>query len=158
MHPKRIAAAAASATALLLFAASCGEATEATETAAETAAETDTAESTSSAAETIRLVSPSEGEAIRTAPPAGLIVLDVRTAEEFAEGHLDGATMVDFYAEDFADQLAGLDRTAPYLLYCRSGNRSGQTATMMRDLGFTDVAEIDGGILAWTDAGLPISQ
>lgn len=103
----------------------------------------------------IRLVSAEEGESIRTDPPEGLVVLDVRTPEEFAEGHLEGAVMLDFYEEDFADQLAELDPDAPYLLYCRSGNRSGQTVELMRELGFTNVADVDGGILAWDEAGLP---
>ncbi len=85
-----------------------------------------------------------------------VIVLDVRTPEEFEEARLDGAIMIDFYDDDFADQLAGLDRDATYVLYCRSGNRSGQTTSIMADLGFTDVADVDGGIIAWQDAGLPI--
>lgn len=104
----------------------------------------------------VRLVTPQDGAAIQADPPADLVVLDVRTTEEFAEGHLDGAIMVDFYAPDFADQLADLDPDVPYLLYCRSGNRSGQAADLMADLGFADVADIDGGIVAWADAGLEI--
>lgn len=103
----------------------------------------------------IRLVSAPEGANIQASPPEGLIILDVRTTEEFAEGHLDGATMIDFYRDDFAEQLEELDPDAPYLLYCRSGNRSGQTTAMMEELGFTNVADIDGGILSWTNAGLP---
>ena len=63
--------------------------------------------------------------------------------------------MVDFYDDDFADQLADLDPDVPYLLYCRSGNRSGQTIGILEELGFADVADVDGGILAWNDAGLP---
>ncbi len=104
----------------------------------------------------IRLVSPTEGAAIEADPPADLVVLDVRTPEEFAEGHLEGAVLVDFYDPDFADQLAELEPDVPYLLYCRSGNRSGQTTALMADLGFTDVADIDGGIVAWEQQGLPV--
>jgi rhodanese-related sulfurtransferase len=66
--------------------------------------------------------------------------------------------MIDFYSPDFADQLAELDPEASYLLYCRSGNRSGRTTEIMADLGFTDVADVDGGILAWTAAGLPVVE
>lgn len=104
----------------------------------------------------IRLVSPTEGADIQENPPDDLVILDVRTPEEFAEGHLDGAIMIDFYEEDFADQLAELDPEVPYLLYCRSGNRSGQTTAIMQELGFTDVADVDGGIVSWVDAGLSI--
>ncbi len=104
----------------------------------------------------LRLVSAADGASIQAEPPADLVILDVRTPEEFAEGHLEGATMLDFYEADFAAQLAELDPDKPYLLYCRSGNRSGQTLEMMRDLGFTDVADVDGGILAWAGGGHPI--
>ena len=83
-------------------------------------------------------------------------MLDVRTPEEFAEGHLDGAVLVDFYDADFADQLAELDPDVPYLVYCRSGNRSGQTLDVMEQLGFTSAVDVDGGIVAWQDAGLPV--
>ena len=101
----------------------------------------------------IRVVSPDDAQAVLTAPPDGLVVLDVRTLEEFEEGHLDGATMIDFYRTDFAVELDKLDKDAPYLIYCRSGNRSGQTRAIMEDLGFTDVRDIDGGAVAWADAG-----
>lgn len=86
------------------------------------------------------------------------IILDVRTPEEFAEGHIDGAINIDFYAPDFRSQLEVLDPEASYVLYCRSGNRSAETATLMADLEFTDVDEIEGGILAWLDAGLPLAR
>ena len=104
----------------------------------------------------LRLVSVQEGAEIQAKPPSDLVILDVRTPEEFAEGHLEGAVMIDFYDLDFADQLAELDPDVPYLLYCRSGNRSGQTLALMEELGFTDVADVDGGINQWQAAGLPV--
>jgi len=88
--------------------------------------------------------------------PDDLVVLDVRTPEEFAEGHLDGALLVDFYSDDFAEQLAELDPDVPYVVYCRSGNRSGQTLPIMEQLGFASASDVDGGIVAWEGAGLPI--
>lgn len=140
-----------------LLAASCGGSNE-PETAS---SEPDAAESSDNAtadaaAAGIRLVSAQDGAAIQDDPPADLVILDVRTPEEFAEGHLEGAVILDFYREDFADQLAELDPDVPYLLYCRSGNRSGQTAEMMEQLGFVDVADVDGGIVSWTEAELPV--
>ena len=90
--------------------------------------------------------------------PEDLIILDVRTPDEFNAGHLDGAVMIDFYESDFADRIADLDRDQPYLMYCRSGNRSGAASELMDELGFTNVAHVDGGILAWLDAGEPIVQ
>ena len=109
---------------------------------------------TTESAPGVRIISATEGAGIQTDPPADLVILDVRTPEEFQDGHLEGAVMLDFYEPDFAARLAELDPDVPYLLYCRSGNRSGQTAALMAGLGFDDVAEVDGGIIAWTGAGL----
>lgn len=106
----------------------------------------------------VRTVGATEAQSVIDDAPTDLVVLDVRTPEEFAEGHLADAVNIDFYAGDFADQLAALDPETPYVLYCRSGNRSGTTAEMMEELGFADVTEVDGGILAWEQAGLPITR
>lgn len=86
---------------------------------------------------------------------SGTVLLDIRTPEEFAEAHIEGALNIDFYAADFADQLGELDRDAPYVVYCRSGNRTAQAMDTFRELGFSEVHEIDGGILSWLAAGLP---
>jgi len=114
------------------------------------------AESAEASAEGLRLVSAQAGADIQANPPDDLVILDVRTPEEFDAGHIEGAIMIDFYAEDFAEQLAQLDPDVPYLLYCNSGNRSGKTVPILDELGFTDVADVDGGIQAWAGAGLPI--
>jgi len=113
----------------------------------------DTAQSTAG----IRVVSASDAETIQAEPPAGLTILDLRTPEEFASGHIEGATMIDFYAPDFRDRLEELDPTQPYLIYCRSGNRSSQTRAILEDLEFADVADVDGGIVAWQSQGLPLT-
>ena len=89
-------------------------------------------------------------------PPEGLVVLDIRTPEEFAEGHIEDALMIDFYDEDFSEQLDALDKSVPYLVYCRSGNRSAQSVSTFEGLGFAEIYELDGGIVAWAGAGLPI--
>jgi phage shock protein E len=104
----------------------------------------------------IQLVQPDDAAATIAAPPDDLVILDVRTPAEFAEGHIDGALMIDFYRDDFAAELAKLDLDVPYVLYCRSGNRSGQTRAMMTELGFGAVDDVDGGVIAWQNAGLPL--
>ncbi|MEZ5230640.1 MAG: rhodanese-like domain-containing protein [Acidimicrobiales bacterium] len=143
--------------ALLTLASACGgsssDATASPDAGTSAAAADDSA---SEGTPGVRVVSVDDALAIAENPPADLVILDVRTADEFAEGHLEGAMMIDFYAEDFAAQLGELDPTVPYLLYCRSGNRSGQAAAMMADLGFVDVADVDGGISAWTGKGFPV--
>lgn len=85
-------------------------------------------------------------------------VIDVRTPEEYAAGHIEGATLVDFYEPDFADRIAELDRDAEYVVYCRSGNRSSQATALMDEQGFEDVNDVDGGIVAWEAAGLPVTR
>ncbi|HLA67982.1 MAG TPA: rhodanese-like domain-containing protein [Acidimicrobiia bacterium] len=103
----------------------------------------------------IEKVDPATASTIAAQP--GTIVLDIRTPEEFAAGHLTGAIDVDFYATDFADRIGALDHAARYVVYCHTGNRSGQAMDLFRQDGFTDVHEIDGGIAAWVAAGLPIT-
>lgn len=146
----------------MLLASACGGSDGSTttasaddESAATTQAPATATEATDSTAGGVRLISATDGAAIQNDPPADLVILDVRTPEEFTEARLDGAVMLDFYREDFADRLAELDPDVPYLLYCRSGNRSGQTADIMKQLGFADVADVDGGIISWSAANLP---
>jgi len=86
------------------------------------------------------------------------IVLDVRTPGEYAQGHIPNATLIDFKAPDFKDNLAGLDRDAAYIVHCRSGGRSTKSLTAFKELGFTNVLHLDGGFLAWQKAGLPIAE
>ncbi len=82
------------------------------------------------------------------------VVIDVRGPDEVAEGAIIGATVLDFNAGEFQAKIGDYDRNAAYLVYCRSGNRSGQAVAIMKELGFTDV--IDAG--AYVDlaaAGAP---
>jgi phage shock protein E len=139
-----------------LLLASCGSDDPATSEGAETAAEATVADGAAEISG-ISTISVETAAAITDNPPDDLVVLDVRTPEEFAEGHLEGAVLVDFYAADFAEQLAALDTDVPYLVYCRSGNRSAQAMGVMEQLGFASAADIDGGIVAWADAGLPVT-
>ncbi len=134
--------------------AACGSDTAAGDTP--TPATTATADAGPSGPTGFATITPDDASAVLADPPDDLVILDVRTPEEFAEGHLDGALLVDFYDPDFADQLAELDPDVPYVVYCRSGNRSGQTLPLMQQLGFGSALDIGGGILAWADAGLPI--
>ncbi|PKL74951.1 MAG: hypothetical protein CVV27_17875 [Candidatus Melainabacteria bacterium HGW-Melainabacteria-1] len=91
-------------------------------------------------------------------PNASWKILDVRTPQEFAQGRIQGADNLDFYLGDFKAQLERMDRNQPMILYCRSGSRSGKTLAIMRELGFRNVYEIQGGILAWQAAGYPLAQ
>jgi Rhodanese-related sulfurtransferase len=65
------------------------------------------------------------------------MVIDVRTPEEFNDGHLEGAERIGIADSDFLQRVDQLDKSADYYIYCRSGNRAGQAINAMRDLGFT---------------------
>ena len=85
----------------------------------------------------------------------GVVILDVRTPAETAEGKIPGAREIDFRAPDFADRIAELDPKKTYLVYCRSGNRSGQATQRMAELGFKKLYNLEGGFLAWSAAEQP---
>lgn len=109
----------------------------------------------SSSTEGLQTVSP-EAAAETMADNPNAIVLDIRTAEEFYAGTIEGSINIDFYAADFAAQLDKLDKDADYVMYCNSGNRSGDAMSTFEDLEFQSVTEIDGGIQAWYADGLPV--
>ena len=87
-----------------------------------------------------------------------VVVLDIRTPEEFKAGHIAGATNINFQATDFAKQIAALPRSETYLLHCASGNRSTQSLPVFKKHEFTTLYHLDGGMKAWEKAGLPVQR
>lgn len=85
-----------------------------------------------------------------------VIILDVRTPEEFASGHIESALNIDFNSGDFANEITRLNPSGNYAIYCRSGSRSGQAASIMHKAGFHDVSNLNGGVIDWTNARLPL--
>ena len=83
----------------------------------------------------------------------GTTIIDVRTPEEFAQGHLPGAINIDIASADFGARVAALDPSAPYAVYCRSGNRSATALAQMASVGITGTYHLGGGIGAWQSAG-----
>jgi thioredoxin len=81
-------------------------------------------------------------------------VVDVRTPEEFASGHLIQAQNVNWMNPDFVANSAKYDKSKPIFVYCKSGGRSHKAAEKLAELGFTNVIEMEGGILKWDAAGL----
>lgn len=77
------------------------------------------------------------------------VILDVRTSGEYNPQHLEDAININFYDVDFSDQLDTLNKEKKYLIHCKSGSRSSQTLTLMEGLGFQEVYNMVGGILAW---------
>jgi rhodanese-related sulfurtransferase len=83
-------------------------------------------------------------------------IIDVRTAEEYANGYIGTAINSDYYSATFTDELNRLDKDRTYLIYCRSGRRSASALDIMRGLDFGEVYNMLGGILQWEAEGLPI--
>jgi rhodanese-related sulfurtransferase len=91
---------------------------------------------------------------LQTAAEANRILLDVREPSEYAEGHLAGSTLLPL--AQVATQAGQLDKNAPVYVICRSGNRSVTASQTLVKLGFKDVRNVKGGILAWQSAGYPV--
>lgn len=87
---------------------------------------------------------------------ANVQLLDVRTSDEYNEGHIDGALLIDFYSALFMDLATmKLSKEKPVAIYCRSGRRSASAANKLAEQGY-DVINLDGGIMAWKQSKKPI--
>ena len=86
------------------------------------------------------------------------VIIDVRTPEEFADGYIENAINIDYSSETFRNKLNKLDKDKTYLIYCRSGNRSGNALNIMAELNFREVYNMSGGIISWKAEGLPTVQ
>lgn len=95
-------------------------------------------------------------EAAQEIEGGDVVLIDTREPHEYQEAHLEGGKLVP--PALLADQIESVapDKSARTLLYCRSGNRSGIAAAQLQRLGYTDVASVGGGIIAWQEQGLPV--
>lgn len=84
------------------------------------------------------------------------VIVDVRTPEEYAAGHLDGAVNVDLQSGSFEQEIAQLPADGEYIVYCRSGNRSAQAVAIMDGLGFETVTDAGGIDAASSSTGIGI--
>ena len=86
------------------------------------------------------------------------VILDVRTEDEYKAGHISSSANIDYKSSKFKESLSQLDKEKIYVTYCRSGRRSAGASEIMNELGFQKIYMIDGGIIAWQKAGLPIQE
>lgn len=103
-------------------------------------------------------ISVQDAAALLQNPPEGLIIVDVRTPGEFREGHLPGAVNMDYFGGPFETQIQSLPKTAPVLLYCRTGNRSGSAYDAMTKAGVGNILHMNEGIIVWQKLGLPLEK
>ena len=85
-------------------------------------------------------------------------IVDVRTANEYKEGHIAGAKNFDFTENDFEGNVGKLDKSKPYLVHCGSGRRSTSSLEVFKKLGFQSIYHLDGGLKAWEAAGKPVEK
>ena len=83
-------------------------------------------------------------------------LIDVRTPQEFADGYINGAKLVDYMSSDFMAKISKLDTTKVLYIYCRSGNRSGKAARKLEALGFPKVYDLQDGILNWNQSKMKV--
>ena len=104
-------------------------------------------------AETTAQVVPITPDALLASPPAGALILDVRTTNEYAAGHVPSAVNVPH--DQVAARLTELgdDLTRPVVVYCESGRRAGRAESVLLEAGFTDVRHLEGDMKAWRASG-----
>lgn len=110
----------------------------------------------SSSNEATKKVDPVEFSEVIAQP--GVIILDVRTPEEFNAGHIANAININLADSNFSSEVSKLDKNATVAVYCRSANRSAVATDEMAELGFTDMYDMQGGIIDWQAAGGPVVQ
>jgi rhodanese-related sulfurtransferase len=83
-------------------------------------------------------------------------ILDVRTAEEVAQGKIEGALVIDYYSSNFLDQVSQLPKDQEVFLYCAVGARSEEAARLLVQQGYTKVYHLQGGIQSWSQEGMAV--
>lgn len=101
-----------------------------------------------------KIVSPKE--LLKYIDSSSVQIIDIRTPAEFQEGHLKNAKNIDFLSSSFTKEISGLDKEKPVYIYCRSGNRSGKSVKDFLHVGFTEVYDLEVGIVGWKSEGLPV--
>jgi len=87
-----------------------------------------------------------------------VVILDVRTPEEFGMERIEGSVNIDFCSHEFAGMLGRLDRDKTYLVYCASGKRAMEAGKLMKRMEFRNILILDGGLAAWKKEGFPLSR
>lgn len=97
-------------------------------------------------------------EAAKIIAEGKVVIVDVRTPDEFKDGHIKTAKNIDIMAADFEAQLAKLDKTQPTLVHCQAGGRSMRALKTFEKLGFKNLIHLDEGFAGWEAAGKPVEK
>lgn len=110
--------------------------------------------------EDVRNLSASEAAALieSHAGDPDFVIIDVRTPGEFVAGHIANAVNIDVLATDFEENIAALDKSHTYLVYCGTAHRSPMAIEEMDEAGFTNLYHLENGLVDWQAAGLPVVQ
>ena len=103
---------------------------------------------------TIELISVTEIEKVAESGQ----LIDVRTPEEYNEGYIKNAKNIDFFEDNFIEEMSKLNKDEPIYIYCRSGGRSGRASKKLRDAGFVKVYDLEGGFMKWESEGKGITK
>ena len=99
-----------------------------------------------------------EANEFKTLIQEGGVLLDVRTHQEVAKGHIPNASIIDFYDIDFERKIALIQKDKAVYVYCKSGGRSAKAAEMLLALGQKKVYNLSGGFMAWENQGHPVRE
>lgn len=116
-----------------------------------------TVATTGSALAAVELAKTVKVEQVTALQSAGSLVLDVREDSEYAEAHVAGSTLIPLGQLAQRLQELGADKSKPVVLICRSGRRSAQAQTILQQAGFSAASNVEGGMIAWQKAGLPVT-
>ncbi|RUA12745.1 MAG: rhodanese-like domain-containing protein [Flavobacteriia bacterium] len=101
----------------------------------------------------VSLISPQE---LKAKLGDDILLIDIRTPQEFAQGHISGAKLINFFDPDFMQQMSKLDRSKELYIYCRSGHRSGKATENLKTVGFPKIHDLKGGINNWYQNNMKI--
>jgi rhodanese-related sulfurtransferase len=106
----------------------------------------------------IKKITPKEGYELiqKNRRNPDFVILDIRTPEEFESGYIEGAVNINYHSDSFTEDLNKLDKNKTYFIYCRTGRRSSDAVGIMTRQGFKEIYRIDGDIIQWKAAGLPV--
>lgn len=98
----------------------------------------------------------SSKEMLKIIESESIQLIDVRTSAEYSEGHIENAKNIDFSSASFTKDISTLDKEKPVFIYCRSGNRSGKSVKDFINAGFSEIYDLNGGMVEWHAEGFPV--